>query len=72
MTKLLERAFEQASKLPAEEQNELARAVLEELAAEHRWSELFGASGDMLLEMAGKARAEHRAGRTRRLDPDKM
>lgn len=36
MTKLLKRAFEEASKLPQEEQDALARILLEELASERR------------------------------------
>jgi hypothetical protein len=36
MTKLLQRAFEEASKLPESEQDALGRILLEELASERR------------------------------------
>jgi hypothetical protein len=72
MTKLLEKAFQEAGKLPDEEQDTLARAMLEELASERRWDELFAASPDLLDELADEALAEHRAGRTKPLDPQKL
>ena len=72
MTKLLEKAFSEAAKLPEPEQDALAAAILEELESERRWDELFERSGDVLSELAEEALAEHRAGRTRELDPDKL
>lgn len=72
MTQLLEKAFVEAGKLPDEEQDALARAVLEELAAERRWDDLFSRSEDVLGQLAAEAEAEYRAGRTQRLDPDKL
>jgi hypothetical protein len=39
---------------------------------ERPWDELFASSQDLLAEMANKARADRRAGRTRPLDPDKL
>lgn len=72
MTKLLERAFTEAAKLPEQEQDALAAAILEELESERRWDELFERSGDVLSELAEEALAEHRAGRTRELDPEKL
>ena len=72
MTQLLEKAFVEAAKLPDEEQDALARAMLEELAAERRWDDLFGRSEDVLGQLAAEAKAEYRAGRTQRLDPDKL
>ena len=72
MTKLLEKAFEEASKLPENEQNALARALLEELASERRWDELFASSGDLLSQLAEEALEDHRAGRTEELNPNKL
>jgi hypothetical protein len=72
MTKLLERAFAEASKLPQEEQDALARILLEELASERRWGELFASSHDLLGQLADEALAEHRTGRTEELDPEKL
>jgi len=72
MTKLLEKAFEEASKLPDIEQNILARRVLEELESEKRWEAAFAASEDALEAMADEALAEHAQGKTRRMDADKL
>ena len=72
MTKLLEKAFAEAAKLPAEEQDALATAVLSEIESERRWDRLFAGSEDMLSELAGEALAEHGAGRTKRLNPDRL
>ena len=47
-------------------------ASCEELASERRWEELFSGSHDLLAELADHALAEHRAGRTEKLDPDKL
>lgn len=72
MTKLLQEAFDQASKLPEAEQDALGRILLEELAAERLWENLFAGSQDLLEELADQALAEHDAGRTEKLDPEKM
>ncbi|MFQ5850211.1 MAG: hypothetical protein ACE5JU_06430 [Candidatus Binatia bacterium] len=72
MTKLLQRAFEEAAKLPEGEQDALGRILLEELASERRWEELFVESHDLLADLADQALAEHRAGRTEKLDPEKL
>ena len=69
MTKLLQRALETASQLPEEAQDEFARWVLGELAAEQRWSELLEKSGNILSKLADEALAEHRAGKSEPLDP---
>jgi hypothetical protein len=71
MTRLLKQAFEEASKLPAEEQDALARALLDELAAEERWERAFDTTQGALTSLADEALAEHRAGRTELLDPDR-
>jgi hypothetical protein len=72
MTKLLQRAFDEASKLPEVEQDALGRILLDELAAERRWEELFVGSPDLLAELADEALVEHRAGLTQKLDPKKL
>ena len=72
MTKLLERAFKEASKLPEGEQDALGRILLEELASERRWEELFAGSHELLADLADQALAEHRAGQTKKLDPEKL
>jgi hypothetical protein len=72
MTKVLQKAFDEASKLPEGEQDTLGRMLLEELASERRWEELFAGSHDLLAELADEALAEHRAGRIEKLDPEKL
>lgn len=67
MTKLLERAMEQVSKLPASDQDAVAAIVLEELASETRWSESFAKSQDALANLAEQALDEYDAGRTKPL-----
>ena len=72
MTRLLEKAFAEASRLPERDQDAIAEIVLAELASEERWSELFEKSQDALAELAEEALAEHRAGKTRPLNLDDL
>lgn len=64
MTKALERAFREASKLPETEQDALAEAIRNELLGDDDWERSFSASPDVLEELADEAIAEHHAGRT--------
>jgi hypothetical protein len=68
MTRLLERAFEEASKLPEVDQNALAKWVMEELEAEGKWAKTFAASEDILDKLADAALAEHKQGRAKPLN----
>ena len=72
MTKLLEKAFSEASKLPEAEQDSLAERVLAELDSDRQWDEAFSRSGDLLSRLAEEALADHRAGLTQDLDPDRL
>jgi hypothetical protein len=72
MTKLLEKAFAEASKLPEEEQDSLAERLLAEIDSDHQWDEAFAKSGALLSRLAEEALAEHRAGLTQDLDPDRL
>ena len=72
MTKLLEQAFTEANKLPADEQDALARFLIEELASERRWTQAFADSQNRLSQLADEALAEHQAGKTQELDPDAL
>ena len=72
MTKLLEEAFAEASKLSVQEQDALAAVILEELASERRWDQAFADSTDLLAQLADQALAEHRAGKTQVLDPERL
>ncbi len=72
MTEALRKAFEAASRLPDREQEELAAAILEELAADERWEAAFTESQSALKRLADEALREHRAGRSEALDPDAL
>ena len=72
MTKLLEEAFAEAGKLPEQEQDVLAAVILEELASERRWDQAFAESADLLAQLADQALAEHQAGKTQMLDPERL
>ena len=72
MTQLLEKAFEDASKLPDIEQNTLAKWLLEELEAERKWDRAFAGSEDILGRLADEAIEAHRQGKTTPLDIDKL
>jgi hypothetical protein len=67
VTKLLEKALEEVAKLSASEQDAVATILLEELASEHRWAQLFAKSQDKLAKLAEEAIAEYKAGRTKPL-----
>lgn len=72
MTKLLEKAFEEASKLPEIEQNALAKWVLEELEADKKWDKVFAESEDVLNQLANEALEAHKQGKTKPLNIDKL
>lgn len=72
MTKLLEKAFKEASKLPNVEQNALAKWLIEELEAERKWEQIFAESEDILDRLADEALEAHRQGKTIPLDIDKL
>ena len=72
MTKLLEKAFAEATKLPKREQDRLAKWMLAEITAEHGWDEAFRQSANQLSTLASQALNEHRKGKTRALDPETL
>ena len=72
MTKLLERAFKEASKLPVVEQNALAKWVIEELESEDRWEKAFAGSEDILDRLADEALETHKVGKTKPMDIEKL
>jgi hypothetical protein len=71
MTKALERAFREASKLPETEQDALAEAIRNEVLGDDEWERSFSTSARALEELADEAIAEHRAGRTQPLKSGK-
>ena len=68
MTKLLEKAFKRASKLPEIEQNALAKWLLDELETERNWEKKFAESEDILEKLADDALEANRKGKTKNLD----
>lgn len=73
MTELLEKAFAEAAKLTAEEQDFLAEMILEELSAsDEAWDASFAKSKELLRRMADKALKDYQEGRTEPLDPDTL
>jgi hypothetical protein len=72
MTQLLKRAFQEACKLPAADQNALAKWLLQELAAEKKWDKMFADSEDVLDQMADEALRLNKRGKTGPLDIDRL
>jgi hypothetical protein len=72
MTKLLEQAFAEAAKLPAEAQDALAAAILQEVASEEHWTAAFARHSDALAALADEALRELHAGKTQSLDPEQL
>lgn len=66
MTTLLQRAFEEASKLSDAEQDELAERLLAELA-EDEFDAKIAATSNQLLPLAQEALKEFRGGKTKAL-----
>lgn len=64
MTKLLDKAFAEARKLPPEDQDAIGARILEELADEARWAKSFAEHPEALEKLADEALAEYRAGET--------
>ena len=58
MTQLLQRAFDEATKLGNAEQDALATEILDELAAESRWDEALASSADAIDKMGEQALKE--------------
>jgi hypothetical protein len=72
MTRNLKKAFDAASRLPQGDQDELAAAILDELATEERWTATLAQSPAALKRLADEALKEHRGGRTKPLDPEAL
>ena len=52
MTRLLKKAINAVERLPESDQDAVAAIVLEELASEKRWTDLFDKSQDKLAKLA--------------------
>jgi hypothetical protein len=72
MTKLLDRAFEEASKLPEIAQNALAKWLMEEMEDEKNWEMTFAETEDILERLADEALLADKQGKTNPLDMDKL
>jgi len=58
MTKLLQKAFTEAAKLPSKDQDAFAQLILDELTSERRWTRAFAKSQDKLAKLADEALTE--------------
>ncbi|HZQ91511.1 MAG TPA: hypothetical protein VFA60_06945 [Terriglobales bacterium] len=68
MTEALKKVFDEITKLPPEEQDEIASVLAQELASERKWDDLFAKSQGSLAKLADDAWAEHQRGETIPLD----
>ena len=72
MARTLDTAIAKLESLPTEEQDRVARWLLDELHDEELWTNQFTSSQDALSKLAAEVRAERDAGETTELDPDKL
>ena len=72
MTKLLAKAFEEASQLPDHLQDELARELIAELTWEARWDHTLSESAGVLDDLADCALREHKEGQTKEAGFDEL
>lgn len=72
MTRTLTAAIAKLEALPPDEQERVASWLLGELGDEARWARQFAESQDLLADLANEALADHAAGRTVPLDPEKL
>lgn len=68
MTELLKKAFDEASRLPREQQDAFASLLLDELKSDRNWDRAFESSRDALAKLADEALAEDERGGTEDLD----
>lgn len=72
MTRTLTAAIAKLETLTPDEQDRVATWLLDELKDEEHWAQQFAASQDVLAGLAAEALADHAAGRTTELDPEKL
>jgi len=72
MTKILNNAFDEASKLSEIEQNVIGKWLLDEIKSDRKWEKLFAESEDILEQLAQDALSEHEKGKTKSLDINKL
>jgi hypothetical protein len=67
MTMLLEKAFSEAQKLEARDQDVLASIIMEEMLAERNWDEAFARTQNQLETLADEALTETKSGKAKPL-----
>ncbi|HYE63280.1 MAG TPA: hypothetical protein VD997_14895 [Phycisphaerales bacterium] len=72
MTKLFQQVVGRVSQMPDAEQDALARLILAEIEADRQWNAAIARSPDKLGRLADEAWAEHEAGKSEPLDPEKL
>jgi CHAD domain-containing protein len=72
VTRALEKAFEEAAKLPPEEQDRIGSWLLSQLTDERAWEGRFRESQDALGQLADEATRRDCLGETTELDPTKL
>ena len=72
MTRSLDAAIAKLEALPPEEQDRVARWLLDELRDDEQWTRQFETSQNPLTKLAAEARADRAAGKTTDLDPEKL
>jgi hypothetical protein len=72
MTRALDAALAKLAALPADEQDRIARWLLDELQDDEVWTRRFASSQDGLSKLAAEARADRAAGKATELDPDNL
>jgi|AntRauTorcE11897_2_1112592.scaffolds.fasta_scaffold34641_1 hypothetical protein len=72
MDQLLEKAFDEASLLPAKEKKAFAAFILEELEKDRKWDALYKRSSSELSHLANDALKEYKKGNTEELNTDNL
>jgi hypothetical protein len=70
MTKLLQKAIQEAKKLPQDEQDTIAALILDEIADEKQWDETFANTQPQLAKLAKKVRLDIKSGKTKEMGID--
>jgi hypothetical protein len=72
MTSLLKEAFEKASRLPPDLQDQIAQHLLDEIEWEFKWDKTLASSDDLLEKLANKAIKDFEAGKTHQKGFDEL
>jgi len=72
MTLKLKEAFDKASRLPDELQNELAEELIADIKAESRWDQTLKNTQDELAKMADKALKNFEEGKFKQIGFDQL